>query len=58
MLSYAKVKNATGGYSVAYTAPLVQNEAELSIVDYTEYNYTTQGISSDVDLDYHLMGNK
>ena len=58
MLSCAKVNMERKGQSLAYTAPLVKNEAELTKVDYINYNYATQGISSDIELDYHLAGNK
>jgi len=57
MLSYAKVKDATGGYSVAYTAPIVINRANIDRTNLSLFDYVTQGTSNDIEYDYTMPSN-
>jgi len=57
MFSYAKVKDATGGQSVAYTAPIVINRANIDRTNLNLFDYVTQGTSDDIEFDYAMPNN-
>ena len=58
MLSKAKVTNATKGKIDYAILPFVKYQSDLSRVIVNQFDYVLNGISKDIEFDYHLPPNK